>query len=157
MQSYILEVLALVLAVFLTYINHWRSRTSSSLLLILWPVYFAGLGIWARTVFETVFPALKVVLILKGVVVGFTTISFILECLGPEFSAEDRPEPKDKVHVESPLLTANIFSVWFFSWMSELMKKGAKAYITEDDLPSLVPSDESVNLGLKLQNSMKHQ
>ena len=62
-----------------------------------------------------------------------------------------------KGHVESPLLTANVFSIWTFSWMSGLMKKGAKSYITEDDLPSLVPRDESPNLGHRLQNAMRRQ
>ena len=41
--------------------------------------------------------------------------------------------------------------------MSGLMKKGAQKYITEDDLPSLVPKDESSNLGKNLQDSMKRQ
>lgn len=127
------------------------------MILVVWPLYLLSLGVWARTVVETRFSPLKVVLILKGVVVGLTSISFFLECLGPEFTAEDRPEPTEKGHVESPLLTANVFSIWSFGWMSELMKKGAKAYITEDDLPSLVPADESVNLGLKLQDARKKQ
>jgi hypothetical protein len=35
--------------------------------------------------------------------------------------------------------------------MTDLMAKGASKFITEDDLPSLVPSDESENLGNRLQ------
>lgn len=38
--------------------------------------------------------------------------------------------------------------------MTPLMKKGVKQYITEQDLPALVPSDESQNLGKDLENSM---
>lgn len=38
-----------------------------------------------------------------------------------------------------------------FGWMTTLMAKGASKFITEDDLPSLVPSDESENLGNRLQ------
>ncbi|KAH8093747.1 metal resistance protein YCF1 [Cristinia sonorae] len=155
LQSYILEILALVTAIFLTYINHWRTRTSSSLVLLLWPTYLVGLAIWARTVSATNFAALKVVLILKGVMACLAAVSFLLECMGPEFTAEDRPPHPEKGHVESPLLTANIFSIWSFSWMSTLMKIGAKSYITEDDLPSLIPSDEATQLGVKLRESMK--
>ncbi|THH32362.1 hypothetical protein EUX98_g1802 [Antrodiella citrinella] len=155
-QSYVLEVLALIAAAVLTYFNHWRTRTSSSALLLLWPFYIAGLVVWARTTIENSFSALKVVLILKGVVAGLAAISFALECLGPEFTEEDRPAPLEKGHVESPLLTANIFSTWSFGWMSSLLKKGATTFITEGDLPSLLPSDESINLGKKLQISMKN-
>ncbi|OBZ66416.1 Metal resistance protein YCF1 [Grifola frondosa] len=43
------------------------------------------------------------------------------------------------------------------SWMSSLMKKGASEYITEGDLPSLLPQDESPALGRKLKRQMsKH-
>ncbi|TCD67602.1 hypothetical protein EIP91_012232 [Steccherinum ochraceum] len=157
-QSYILEILSLVTAAILTYVNHWRTRTSSSVLLILWPFYISGLLVWARTVLDTDFEALKLVLLLKSVITGLVTVSFLLECYGPELTAEDRPQSTEKGHVESPLLTANIFSIWSFGWMGTLMKKGAKAYITEDDLPSLVPADESENLGAKLQRAMeKHK
>ncbi|KAF7790029.1 hypothetical protein EIP86_000977 [Pleurotus ostreatoroseus] len=104
-----------------------------------------------RSPFETV---------LQAALLLFGFAAFALECLGPEFSEDDRPDTlhKGADHVESPLLTANIFSIWTFSWMSSLMKKGAKAFITEDDLPSLVPQDESVNLARRLQASMtKHK
>lgn len=84
-------------------------------------------------------------------------MAFGLECFGSEFTAEDCPEVLVKGHVESPLLTANLFSMWTFAWMSSLMKKGAQKYITEDDLPSLIPKDESTNLGKALQDSMKKQ
>ena len=160
-QSYILEVIALVLAVFLTYLNHYRSRTSSSLLLLFWPTYTVALLIWARTEWMSHWSSLRFVAILKAVVAGCGLVAFTVECLGSEFSEEDRPEvhvqAKVEGHVESPLLTANIFSIWTFSWMSSLMKKGAKKFITEDDLPSLIPKDESVNLGKRLQESMKKQ
>lgn len=39
--------------------------------------------------------------------------------------------------------------------MSELMKKGAKVYITEDDLLSLILQDESATLWHRLQNVMQ--
>lgn len=88
---------------------------------------------------------------------GLGLVSSALEGLGVEFSLEDKPPTPEKGHVESPLLTANIFSVWTFSWMSDLMKKGAQAYLTEEDLPSLVPKDEAAKLGLKLQKAIHNQ
>ncbi|EKM50357.1 uncharacterized protein PHACADRAFT_263609 [Phanerochaete carnosa HHB-10118-sp] len=95
---------------------------------------------------------MHLVIFLKAVVAGCGLIAFALECCGSEFTKEDHPEVADN---ESPLLTANIFSICTFSWMSSLMKKGATRYITEEDLPSLVPKDESANLGKRLQESMK--
>lgn len=41
--------------------------------------------------------------------------------------------------------------------MTPLMKKGASQYITEEDLPSLTPGDESKSLGLDLEKALKKQ
>ncbi|OCH93693.1 metal resistance protein YCF1 [Obba rivulosa] len=154
---YVLEVVALFITPFLTWLNHYRTRTSSTLLLLFWPTYVLALLVWGRTALTSAPSSLLVVTILKGVVAVLGLAAFFLECLGSEFSPENRPESHVKDHVESPLLTANIFSVWTFSWMSDLMTKGAKQYITEKDLPSLVPQDEAANLGRKLQRALsKH-
>ncbi|PCH44281.1 multidrug resistance-associated ABC transporter [Wolfiporia cocos MD-104 SS10] len=156
-QSYVLEVIALLLAPVLTSLNHRRARSSSTVLLLFWPLYVLGLLVWARTVLETETDFVPV-LSLKGAVAAFGIVALILECFGTEFTAEDRSVSENKEHVESPLLTANVFSVWTFSWMSALMKKGASTYVTEEDLPSLLPKDESANLGRRLQESMqKHK
>ncbi|KAH9946530.1 metal resistance protein YCF1 [Amylocystis lapponica] len=157
-HAYVLEVLALLVAPCLTYLNHYHTRTSSSLLLLFWPAYVLALLIWGRTVSSSpsFAPLLSVVVPLKCALAVNGLIAFTFECLGPEFSPEDCPVDEDLVkgHVESPLLTANIFSVWTFSWMSRLMKKGATEYITEDDLPSLLPKDESGALGKDLHKAM---
>ncbi len=93
---------------------------------------------------------------LKNATLLLGLISLGLECLGSTFAPEDTPKSEHgEAHIESPLLTANLYSIWTFGWMSSLMQKGAKTYITEDDLPSLLPKDESVNLGNKLQDALK--
>ena len=159
LQPYILEVVVLTLILPLTYYNHYRTRTSSSLVLLFWPLYVLTSLVWARTAWMSSGTAFRVVFYLKGSTLLLGLASFFLECLGSTFGPEDIPPKSHHIegHVESPLLTANLFSIWTFAWMSELMKKGAKTYITEDDLPSLVPQDESVNLGQQLQDSMKKQ
>lgn len=86
---------------------------------------------------------------------GLGVVAFALEYLGPEFRAE--PDDKPRSNPESPLLTANIFSVWTFGWLTPLMKKGSRQFITEEDLPELVPTDEALIVGQKLQHNMKKQ
>lgn len=41
--------------------------------------------------------------------------------------------------------------------MTPLMKKGASQFITEDDLPSLKPSDEAANLERDLEKALVKQ
>ncbi|RDB20896.1 Metal resistance protein YCF1 [Hypsizygus marmoreus] len=152
-QSYFLEPIALSAAISLTYFNHTRTRTSSTILLIFWPLYSAALAIWSRT--NLTIDHDHTILGLKWLVAGLGLLSFGVECFGPEYGTE--PLLGDKLHMENPLNTANVFSVWTFSWMTPLMKKGASEFITEEDLPPLRPSDESANLGTDLEKAlMKH-
>ena len=86
------------------------------------------------------------VVALKSTVGALGFLAFILECQGPESLG--------KGGHENPLVTANIFSRWTFSWMTPLMKKGALEFITENDLPSLLPKDESAKLSEDLQRAI---
>lgn len=107
-QSYILEPISLAAAASLTYYNHTRTRTSSSVLLLFWPLYVTGLAIWTRTIFATNLDYYRVILSLKYVVVGLGVVSFALEILGPEFGIVLGV----KSELENPTITANIFSIW---------------------------------------------
>jgi ATP-binding cassette, subfamily C (CFTR/MRP), member 1 len=157
-QPYILEVIALALSLPLTYLNHYRTRTSATLILLFWPLYALVTLVWARTTWHSNFSAFRIVFYLKNATLFWALASLGLECLGSTFGPEDVPKNEHgDGHTESPLLTANIYSIWTFGWMSSLMQKGAKTYITEDDLPSLVPEDESTHLGNKLQDAMHKQ
>ncbi|KAJ7918968.1 multidrug resistance-associated ABC transporter [Mycena leptocephala] len=152
LESYILEPVALLGSIVFTYYNHSRQRTSSSVLLIFWPVYLACLLIWARTLILRDFDHYRLVLLLKGSVALFGLASFSLECLGLRLDC-----PKTKILrwvrtlTQYPVLFSDQVKFQSFGWMTTLMAKGASKFITEDDLPSLVPSDDSEHLGNKLQ------
>ncbi|KAF5388715.1 hypothetical protein D9757_004866 [Collybiopsis confluens] len=152
LQSYILEPIALFAAIFLTYYNHTRARSSSTALLIYWPLYTIALAIWVRTAVSNSTSLYRLPIALKCAVASLGLISFALECIGPEFD-----QKQDKASHENPVITANIFSSWSFSWMTPLMRKGAEDYITEQDLPDVQPKDESDLLGQRLKRALtKH-
>lgn len=157
-QSYILEPLALFASGFLVYTNHTRTATSSSTSLLFWPLYIFGLIIWGRTLLLTHPHAshVQVLLALRCAVAGLGLGYFALELIAPEFE----PGPDDEVdsgHVANPIVTANIFSKWTFMYMTPLMKKGSSTIITEEDLPSLVKSDQAIELAQRLQNARVKQ
>ncbi|KAH9935900.1 metal resistance protein YCF1 [Epithele typhae] len=157
LPSYVLEIATLLIAPVLAYLNHYRARTSSSILLLFWPTYALAFAVWTRTALTVSYDANIHLVAARGAITGLGLVAWIVECFGPEFTPEDGPEELIHGHVESPLLTANIFSKWGFGWMNALMQKGAKDYITEKDLPALVPQDESAVLGEKLTKAMhKH-
>ncbi|KAF8638952.1 hypothetical protein AX16_010426 [Volvariella volvacea WC 439] len=151
---YMLEPLALFLAACLAHSNHIRSRNSSTILLLFWPVYTASLGVWTRTIsFKHYLPV--ELLILKWMTIVAGLLAFALELRAPQ-----RVISLDELGMlsqENPVITANIFSRWTFGWMTPLMRKGAKQYITEEDLPALHPKDESKKLGEDLKEALaKH-
>ncbi|PPQ65474.1 hypothetical protein CVT26_000114 [Gymnopilus dilepis] len=150
LQSYILEPFALFAILIFTYFNHTRTKRSSTCLLIFWPTYTVALTVWTRSVVLLGISPVVVVVALKWASLGFGILSYALECLGTEFEA-----PSDKIAKESPILTANVYSIWTFSWMTSLMKVGAARIITEEDLPPLPPADESVQLGHTLKMAME--
>jgi ATP-binding cassette subfamily C (CFTR/MRP) protein 1 len=84
---------------------------------------------------------------LKCLVLALGVSSLVLECLGLE-----NPEQG-----ENPILTASIYSRWFFSYMTPLMKKGASQYITEEDLPPMVQEDTCGKLGDALIKAQSKQ
>ncbi|KAG1817496.1 P-loop containing nucleoside triphosphate hydrolase protein [Suillus subaureus] len=144
---YVLEPLALLASWILTRLNHRRTRSSSTILLLFWPCYSVGLAIWTRSVVqEEVSKALFVVLS-KWAVELFSLPAYVLECVSPDDLVND--------NTESPVVTANVYSIWSFAWLTPLMQKGSKEFITENDLPALLPRDESENLGNDLQSALE--
>jgi len=150
-----LEAIAFVALLLLTYMSHTRTRRSSTIALLFWPAYVSALLIWSRTTLGVVRSERPPVLALRWGIGALGFIAFALECLGPEYCSEADSTPL--LNPESPLLAANIFSVWTFGWLTPLIKRGARQFITEDDLPELVPEDEASKLGESLQRAMKNQ
>ncbi|KIJ21067.1 hypothetical protein PAXINDRAFT_106999 [Paxillus involutus ATCC 200175] len=142
---YALEPLALFAALLLTRLNHLRTRSSSTILLLFWPTYTAAVAIWTRSYTEA-WGGLPLVP-LKCAILFLGLCSFALECISPDDSADSNSE--------NPTITANVFSIWSFAWLTPLLKQGSQVIITEDDLPVLVPRDESANLENDLQRALE--
>lgn len=110
LASFILEPVAILSAISLTYLNHTRQRCSSTTLLLFWPLFAAATGIWIRTRLTVGLGLYFPIIISKVVVVSLGLLAFAFECISPEYGAE--PQLGEKIYAESPFLTANIFSIW---------------------------------------------
>lgn len=144
---YVLEPLALLASWILTRLNHRRTRSSSAVLLLFWPSYTVGLAIWTRSFAQDEVSKGLFVILSKWAVELFALPAYALECVSPDDSVND--------NTESPVVTANVYSIWSFAWLTPLMQKGSKEFITENDLPALLPRDESENLGNDLQGALE--
>ncbi|KAG1888634.1 ABC transporter type 1, transmembrane domain-containing protein [Suillus subluteus] len=146
---HVVEPVALLASWILTRLNHRRTRSSSTILLLFWPCYTVGLAIWTRSFTQDEISKGLFVVLSKWAVELFSFPAYMLECVSPDDSAND--------NTESPVVTANVYSIWSFAWLTPLMQKGSKEFITENDLPALLPRDESENLGNNLQSALdKH-
>lgn len=103
-QSYILEPIAILGALCLTFYNHTRKRKPSTALLIYWPLYTIVAAIWIRTYVTKGF-YLEYVLALKCASLGLGLLAYAVECAGVEAGME-------KEEFEHPSITANIYSIW---------------------------------------------
>lgn len=146
---YVLEPLAFLACWKLTQLNHRRTRSSSTILLLFWPAYIVGLAIWSRSFLQHDVSGKLFVFLSKWAVEFFALPAYLLECISPDDS--------DKDNTESPVITANVYSLWSFAWLTPLMQKGSKEFIKEDDLPALLPRDESEKLGQDLQSALEKQ
>ncbi|TFY62797.1 hypothetical protein EVJ58_g3647 [Rhodofomes roseus] len=138
----VLDVLALGVALPLTYLNHRCTRSSSTLLLLFLPVHVVWFAL-RYFLTGTAEPAKAFAAVLCFVV-------FVLECLGVErgektHCAAERPE--------SPLFTANVFSVWSFSWLSDLLKRGSSTQLSTEDLYPLTQQDRAAPLEERLRKA----
>ena len=103
LYSYLLEPFALTSILVFTHFNHTRTRSSSTILLIFWPLYIAAIAAWTRTVMSRDLDKhFIVILSIKCATLALAAVAFGFECKGPEF--EDNHD--------SPILTANAYSIW---------------------------------------------
>ena len=155
--SFILEATAFLVLPLLTYLNHTRTRRSSTIALIFWLTYIPSLLIWTRTTLGLTGPCSPLVPALQWGISALGVVVFALEFLGPEFRAE--PDDKPRLNPESPQLTANIFSVWTFGWLTLLMRKGVNNSSRRMTFRNLFLRTrlQASKLGQMLQHAMKKQ
>lgn len=155
--SYLLELITFTLVPALTYISHTRTRTASTAVLLFWPVYLCGISLWSRTlVVSTSAGTLYSLLALRCVIAGLGLLAFAIEYIGPERES-DLKSVVEGGPKESEILIANIYQRWMFSWLTRLMRKGVKTYVTQEGLPALVPADDAAKLGDALQQKLEKQ
>jgi ATP-binding cassette subfamily C (CFTR/MRP) protein 1 len=151
----VLQTLALLLAAALTSQEHLKTRISSTILLLFYPVYFLQEAIRLRSWAIAQEPRDFLLFGIRVAISVLTLIAYSLECQSP--GLKDGAIHLGMPEKESPLATANVYSRWIFEWITPLMKLGARKFITEDDLDGLLSRDASAELGRKLDSAMKKQ
>ncbi|KAG8790592.1 hypothetical protein FRC12_011475, partial [Ceratobasidium sp. 428] len=139
---------------FLTYLNHTRTRRSSTILLTFWPIYILEQAVLLRT-HVLIGRTHNVGFVLDCLLIGVGFVSWVFECFCPDRTKQDPDaEPEEK---ELPYERANVYSRLTFGWMTPLMKLGYSRYITERDLSGLSSTDTAHALSETLSSHWNQQ
>jgi hypothetical protein len=147
------QAVAFLVLPVLTKREYLRTRRSSTLLLVFWPLYILFYGTWLRTSLATGwFEKHPTELGLSTTVASIGFVLWAIECVGPEH-VPGAYHPIGKDVNESPFQIANVYSRWFFHWMDGLMKLGSKRPLEEEDVYVLGPEDQADVLADKLERA----
>ena len=121
------------------YIEHWRSRNPNGVVLFFWLFLIIADAIKLRSLIAQNAHKRHVAYFATFTVgFGLAMIQLVLEWLVPKRLSDYDALGDDD---ECPYEYANLFSILTFSWMTPLMKRGYKTYLTQDDLWNLRKKD----------------
>ncbi|KAK6342083.1 hypothetical protein TWF730_001562 [Orbilia blumenaviensis] len=150
----ILSLAAIAIAFAIHHFEHFRKPVSSGVLLFFWLFYILLYGVRMQNYIEThEYDTHLPLFIVFGISFGFIVAIFILEWVGPKpKSAYEAIEDEN-----CPIAEANIFSVLTFGWMTPLMRKGFKNFLTADDLWDMRHEDSARTNGYVLLESWEKE
>ncbi|TGZ81048.1 ABC transporter family protein [Ascodesmis nigricans] len=129
----ILSCVALAVAFAVHHYEHARVRVPSGVLLFYWAFYILIHGIQVRQIvslkeYREFLPRLVVCCINLAIGIAVFALEWLVPKKWTHYSALE-----DDEH-QCPMETATVFGALTFSWMTPLMKRGYKIFLTEDDL-----------------------
>ncbi|EPS42616.1 hypothetical protein H072_3436 [Dactylellina haptotyla CBS 200.50] len=150
----LLSMVAIGIAFAIHHFEHFRKPISSGILLFFWLFYILLYGVRLQNYIETQEYETRLPLfIVFTVSFGFIVTVFVLEWVGPK--------PKhayDAIEDENcPIAESNIFSILTFGWMTPLMQKGYKNFLTADDLWDMRDEDSTHTNGYILEDTWEKE
>jgi ATP-binding cassette subfamily C (CFTR/MRP) protein 1 len=112
-------------------LEHERSRVPSGALLFYWLFYILASVVKTRSLYIQNFTRHETLFALVATNLVLAIAVFVLELFVPKKQSMYRTIGDEK---ECPSEYSNIFSLLSFGWLTPLMKRGYKTYLTEEDL-----------------------
>lgn len=135
----ILNLVSLVVIFYVQYIEHWRSRNANGVVLFYWLFLLIAYAVKLRSLISQQIHHQHVAYFaVFATSVGLAAVEFFLEwAIQKRLSDYDALGDDD----ECPYEYADVFSVLTFGWMTPMMKRGYKTFLTQDDLWNLRTRD----------------
>jgi ATP-binding cassette subfamily C (CFTR/MRP) protein 1 len=147
----ILTLASLGVIFYIQYIEHWRSRNANGVVLFYWLFFLISHAVKLRSLISQNLQREHVAYFaVFSVSTGLAILEFVLEWLVQKrLSDYDALGDEDECAYEY----ADIFSVLTFGWMTPMMKRGYKNFLTQDDLWNLRPRDSTRHTSQKFEDA----
>ncbi|KAJ4303081.1 ATP-binding cassette glutathione S-conjugate transporter ycf1 [Kalmusia sp. IMI 367209] len=137
----ILNLVSLGVIFYVQYIEHWRSRNANGVVLFYWLFLLIAYAVKLRSlVSQKIHREHVAYFAVFCVSVGLAGVEFLLEWLVQKRLSDYDALGDDD---ECPYEYADVFSVLTFGWMTPMMKRGYKTFLTQDDLWNLRHRDST--------------
>ncbi|KAF1957365.1 hypothetical protein CC80DRAFT_42988 [Byssothecium circinans] len=151
----IVTILSLAVIFFVQYTEHWRSRHANGVVLFYWLFLLIAYAVKLRSLIaQHVHREHVAYFSVFCVSVGLAAVEFVLEWLVQKRLSDYDALGDDD---ECPYEYADIFSVLTFSWMTPMMKRGYKTFLTQDDLWNLRKADATRNTANMFEEAWKYE
>lgn len=132
---------SLFVILYIQYIEHWRSRNANGVVLFYWLLLLVAYAVKLRSLIaQDIHREHVAYFVVFCTSVGLAALEFALEWLiQKRMSDYDLLGDED----ECPYEYADVFSVLTFGWMTPMMKRGYKTFLTQDSLWNLRQRDST--------------
>lgn len=135
----ILTIASLCVVFLVQYTEHWRSRNANGVVLFYWLFLLIAYAVKLRSLAsQQVHREHVAYFVVFCVSVGLAATEFALEWLVQKRLSDYDALGDDD---ECPYEYADVFAILTFSWMTPMMKRGYKTFLTQDDLWNLRKRD----------------
>ncbi|KAF2115068.1 multidrug resistance-associated protein 1 [Lophiotrema nucula] len=151
----VLTIVSLCVIFYIQYAEHRRSRNPNGVVLVYWLFLLIAFAVKLRSLISQGLHHTHVAYFAVFCVnLGLAGLELVLEWLVPKRLSDYDALGDDD---ECPYEYANIFSVLTFSWMTPMMKKGYKTFLTQDDLWNLRPRDNTRSTSAIFEHSWGYE
>ncbi|KAL5432135.1 hypothetical protein PMIN07_008599 [Paraphaeosphaeria minitans] len=135
----ILNLVSLGVIFYVQYTEHWRSRNANGVVLFYWLFLLIAYAVKLRSLISQQIHREHVAYFaVFATSVGLAATEFVLEwAIQKRLSDYDALGDDD----ECPYEYSDVFSVLTFGWMTPMMKRGYKTFLTQDDLWNMRKGD----------------
>lgn len=150
-------ILSLFVIGSIQWMEHWRLRHSHGVVLFYWLLLIIASAVKLRSlVSQQLYAKDLPYFVVYCVGLALEISAFLVEWLWPRQDARDGYEAIEEEE-ECPVEYATIFSRLTFDWMTPMMKRGYKVFLTENDLWGLAKSDQTKKTGADFGEAWKRE